>query len=237
MPVYQLTDQLVFPPAELADPDGLLAVGGDLSVERLLLAYRSGIFPWYEPGQPILWWSPDPRLVLFPLRLQISHSMRPVLNSSRFSITYDRHFSEVIHKCATVSRSGQHGTWITAEMEAAYIRLHEAGWAHSAEVWDNGTLVGGLYGVCIGGCFFGESMFTEVPNASKFALIKLVRDWYPRGLALIDCQVPSRHLLSLGAELIPRSRFLRLLPGLLRQKKLQHAWAEQKHHAPSNREG
>jgi leucyl/phenylalanyl-tRNA---protein transferase len=213
MPIYRLTDQLVFPPVRLAEPEGLLAVGGDLSVERLLLAYRSGIFPWYEDGQPLLWWAPDPRFILFPERLKVSQSMRQVLNSGRFQATFDQAFGEVIAACAKIRRKGQGGTWITSEMRRAYVRLHKAGHAHSVEVWEGDRLAGGLYGVALGACFFGESMFARVSNASKCALIALVRTLRPRGLELIDCQVPTDHLASLGAEPIPRRQFM----GLLRQ--------------------
>lgn len=215
MPVFRLTRRLAFPVPELAEPDGLLAVGGDLSAERLLLAYRNGIFPWYEEGQPLLWWSPDPRLVLFPERLRVSHSMRQVINAGRFTSTINRDFRAVVTACGSVPRPGQRGTWITPGMLKAYCRLHEAGHAHSVETWREGQLAGGLYGVAVGRCFCGESMFARESNASKFALVALVRHLRERGFDLIDCQIPTPHLLSLGAEEMPRAEFLqRLRAGL-----------------------
>jgi len=218
MPVYLLSDQLSFPPVRHAEPNGLLAIGGDLSVERLMLAYRSGIFPWYSEGQPILWWSPDPRFVLFPEKLRVSHSMRQVINSSRFRATFDRDFRAVIAHCRKVKRREQGDTWITQEMLDAYCRLHEAGYAHSVEVWEDEKLAGGLYGVAMGGCFCGESMFTLSPNASKFALVALARGLHERHFRLIDCQVYTNHLESMGAEAIPREEFILKLKGALRPK-------------------
>ena len=217
MPVYRLNDQPALPPPQRADPSGLLAVGGDLSTARLLAAYRNGIFPWYSKGEPILWWSPDPRCVLFPAELRISHSMRPVLNSGRFGVTFDKDFRAVIAHCAKVKRGKGEGTWITADMKDAYCGLHAAGHAHSVEVWDGNVLAGGLYGVCVGGVFSGESMFALKPNASKVALIKLVERLAAWDFALIDCQVHSEHLESLGAREIPRAEFLRILRGVLHQ--------------------
>jgi len=225
MPVFELSRRLVFPPPHLAEPDGLLAVGGDLSVERLLLAYRSGIFPWYEKGAPLLWWSPDPRCVLFPERLHISHSLRQTLNASRFRATVDGGFRSVIRHCATARRRGQRGTWITAEMLEAYVRLHEAGYAHSVEVWEGNRLAGGLYGVALGRCFFGESMFSRVANASKCALVFLVRGLQGLGFAMIDCQVESPHLLRLGAQPIPRPDFLARLRQALASPTLKGDWS------------
>jgi leucyl/phenylalanyl-tRNA--protein transferase len=225
MPTYLLSDKLVFPPVHLAEPDGLLAVGGDLSVERLLLAYRAGIFPWYEDGQPILWWSPDPRFVLFPERLKVSQSMRQVINSGRFRVTYDQAFPSVIRKCATMKRKGERGTWITPAMADAYGRLHEVGYAHSVEVWSGSTLAGGLYGVSLGSCFFGESMFAEVSNASKFGMIALVRQLQAQGFSLVDCQVHSEHLRSLGADDVPRARFVRLLAQAMKAETLKGRWS------------
>jgi leucyl/phenylalanyl-tRNA--protein transferase len=204
-------DRLHFPPVEHADADGILAIGGDLRVERLLLAYHSGIFPWYEEGQPIIWWAPDPRFVLYPDRLRISKSMQRVVRSNRFSSTWDKAFSAVIQHCRHIPRSGQSGTWITPQMEAAYGELHKAGHAHSVEVWQDGELVGGLYGVIVGRCFCGESMFTSVPNASKYALIKLVEHLKTKGIELIDSQVANPHMTRMGAELIPRSQYLTYL--------------------------
>jgi leucyl/phenylalanyl-tRNA--protein transferase len=201
-----------FPAVEFAlrDPDGLLALGGDLSLPRLLQAYRSGIFPWYGPRQPILWWSPDPRLVLFPGALRVSRSLAKTLRSDRFRVTLDRDFAAVIRACAA-PRPGQAGTWITPEMEAAYTALHEAGYAHSVECWRDGQLAGGLYGVALGRIFFGESMFTRVTDASKVAFVHLVRELERRGFRLIDCQVHTAHLASLGAETLPRREFVRIL--------------------------
>ena len=202
-------DRTLFPEAETAlrDPDGLLAVGGDLSPERLLNAYRRGIFPWYSEGQPILWWSPDPRLVLFPDRLHVSRSLRKTIRKAPFSITLDRDFPAVIRGCA-MSRQGTEGTWITEEMEFAYQRLFELGWAHSVEAWQDGYVVGGLYGVAIGQVFFGESMFNQVADASKIAFVHLVHQLHQFGVRLIDCQVETAHLSRFGAELISRRQFL-----------------------------
>jgi len=233
MPVFQLDSRLLFPPARLAEPDGLLAVGGDLSVERLLLAYRRGIFPWYDEGLPILWWSPDPRFVLFPDRLRISHSMRQLLNRGSFRATFDRDFRTVMSSCAKARRTGEPGTWITGEMLDAYGRLHAAGYAHSVEVWQGDTLAGGLYGVSMGRCFFGESMFTRVSNASKFALVALVRSLAPLGFSLIDCQVPTEHLRSLGGEEISRAVFQQKLKAALRHPTHRGDWGA----LPEFREG
>lgn len=200
----------VFPPAESASPEGLLAVGGDLSSERLLAAYRQGIFPWYNPGQPILWWSPDPRAVLYPEKLKISRSLRKTLTRGHLHVTFDTCFNEVMLACA--APRAQHpggGTWITRDMIAAYTRLHELGYAHSVETRNAANqLVGGLYGVALGGVFFGESMFAREADASKVALVTLVNKLREWNFLLVDCQVPSAHLTSLGAEDIPRRRFL-----------------------------
>lgn len=194
----------------LEDPDGLLAVGGDLSPERLLSAYRQGIFPWYNSGQPILWWSPNPRAVLFPERLRVSRSLRKTLRKRRFEVTLDTAFADVIEACSE-PRPDQDGTWITEEMKQAYIRLHEIGFAHSAECWEQGRLVGGLYGVSLGRVFFGESMFARRSDASKVAFVHLVEQLKAWDFLLIDCQVHTAHLASLGAEDIARERFLALL--------------------------
>jgi leucyl/phenylalanyl-tRNA--protein transferase len=210
LPVFALAEELVFPPVELAEPDGLLAIGGDLSPERLLLAYKSGIFPWYE-GQYILWWSPDPRFVLFPSELKRSSSMKALLKKNKFDFTINHDFSSVIHKCKLINRPGQFGTWITDDVEEAYIKMHELGYALSAETWKDGELVGGVYGIRLGNMFFGESMFSKISNASKFALIKLVDEMKDDGLKLIDCQVYTGHLESLGARMISRKMFLKLL--------------------------
>lgn len=221
-----LTGDRGFPPVERADPDGLLAVGGDLSVERLLQAYESGIFPWYAEGYPILWWSPNPRYVLFPGRLKISASMARIVKSNRFTMTLDQDFVSVIDACRSVPRPGQEGTWITDEMVRAYVRLHEQGYAHSVETWHQGKLAGGLYGVSLGGAFFGESMFTRESNASKAALIRLVEHLLASGCSLIDCQVRTKHLDSLGAEPVPRSRFLELLAEALKHGTAKGRWSK-----------
>ena len=215
--MYWLTDRLVFPPVEAAEEWGGLAVGGDLSPERLLLAYRSGIFPWYDTGQPIIWHAPDPRFVLFPDQLHVSRRMRPVLNKSPFAITYDTQFRDVVRLCQRVPRPGQSGTWITEEMQAAYYRLHVLGYAHSVEVWENSRLVGGLYGLVLGSIFFGESMFSLANNASKIGFITLVRRLREHGSTLIDCQVHTPHLERWGAKNIARSRYMsKLADGLAR---------------------
>jgi len=213
MPIFLLDEQLLFPPVQLAEPDGLLAIGGDLSIERLLLAYRHGIFPWYE-GKHILWWCPDPRFVLFPSALKESKSMRQLFRRGAFDLRVNTDFAGVIARCKTTARRGQEGTWITDEVKEAYIRLHKAGYAHSAEAWLNGELVGGLYGVRMGRIFFGESMFSQVSNASKYAFIGFVQQLREEGVALIDCQVYTEHLESLGAQMIPRGEFIQYLDGL-----------------------
>jgi leucyl/phenylalanyl-tRNA--protein transferase len=210
MPLFVLNDELQFPPVQQADPDGLLAVGGDLSMERLLLAYRQGIFPWYE-GRYILWWCPDPRFVLFPEELKESKSMRQLLKRDAFDFRTDTDFTGVISNCKTIARRDQESTWITDEVKKAYTRLFEAGIAHSAEAYLDGQLVGGLYGVRLGKVFFGESMFSKVSNASKYAFIRYVERLHNEGVALIDCQVYTAHLESLGARMIPRPDFIGLL--------------------------
>jgi leucyl/phenylalanyl-tRNA---protein transferase len=213
MPLFSLSSDLVFPPVQLAEPDGLLAVGGDLSLQRLLLAYRSGIFPWYE-GQYILWWCPDPRFVLFPDELKVSKSMQQLTRKGAFTFTVNKAFREVIAQCKTVARRGQESTWITDGVKTAYTRLHEAGHAFSAEAWLDGELVGGLYGIRMGKVFFGESMFSKVSNASKYAFISYVRQLQSEGIELIDCQVYTEHLESLGARMIPREDFIARLGSL-----------------------
>lgn len=214
MPLFSLGQSLVFPPVYLSEPDGLLAMGGDLSTDRLLLAYRSGIFPWYDGTTP-LWWCPDPRFVLYPNELKVSDSMKQVIRRNRFSFTVNKDFSGVISNCKTTARKGQDGTWITDEVKAAYIRLHQLGHAHSAEAWLDDQLVGGLYGIRMGMVFFGESMFSLAANASKFAFIKYVQQLQSEGVALIDCQVYTAHLESLGARMISRTTFLEQLQQLL----------------------
>lgn len=210
MPVFRLNAQLIFPPAHLADPDGLLAVGGDLSPERLLLAYQSGIFPWYNEGEPIQWYSPDPRFVLHPGQLHISHSMKSVLRKNVFEYRFNTAFPEVIRHCKQTPRAGQAGTWITRNMETAYLNMHTLGHAVSAECWHQDRLVGGLYGIMLPGLFCGESMFSLEPNAGKFAFINFVRQ-VEAHCPLIDCQVYTPHLESLGARFITREQFLSYL--------------------------
>lgn len=210
MPLYALDNRLWFPPVDHALEDGLLAMGGDLNTERLLLAYKSGIFPWYDGDTP-LWWCPDPRFVLFPHELKVSKSMQQLLKRKAFTFTTNKAFAQVIHNCKNVLRDGQDGTWITNDVEKAYTELHKKGFAHSAEVWQNSELAGGLYGIRLGNIFFGESMFSHVNNASKFAFINYVQQLKNEGVALIDCQVYTEHLESLGARMIPRSSFIDLL--------------------------
>ncbi|WP_298368504.1 leucyl/phenylalanyl-tRNA--protein transferase [uncultured Lutibacter sp.] len=209
--MYLLSNNLVFPPVNLANEDGILAIGGDLSVDRLLLAYKSGIFPWYNPGEPIIWYSPDPRMVLFPKDLKISKSMKQVIKKGEFKITYNKNFKEVISNCKTIERNDQGGTWITDEMQQAYIELHKKGIAKSVEVWRENELVGGLYGVDLGTIFCGESMFSKVSNTSKLAFIYLVQKLETENYKLIDCQVYNNHLANLGAEEISRESFLKYL--------------------------
>lgn len=208
MAIFELGKELWFPPVEQSEPDGLLAVGADLSPERLHLAYRSGIFPWYNEDEPILWWSPNPRMVLYPDELKVSKSMKQVLRSGKFTVSFDTAFEHVINYCASICRNGQRDTWIVPEVKAAYIKMHQLGYAHSVEVWQNEELVGGLYGVAIGRVFSGESMFSLEANASKTGFITLVQWLQGRGFRFIDCQVHTPHLESLGAREIPRERFL-----------------------------
>ena len=210
MSLFILEKELSFPPVHLAEPDGLLAIGGDLSPERLLLAYRNGIFPWYE-GEHILWWCPDPRFVLFPDELKVSKSMQSVLKKDEFDFTVNKAFKDVIHNCKQTKRPGQLGTWITDEVEKAYNKMHKLGHAHSAEAWNDGKLVGGLYGIKFGKVFFGESMFSKESNASKFAFIKYTQQLKQEEIELIDCQVYTEHLESLGARMISRDEFIKLL--------------------------
>jgi len=209
MPVTHLTKDLNFPDTSSADADGLLAIGGDLSRSRLLLAYRSGIFPWFSENETIHWWCPDPRFVLFPEKIYVSKSMKQVLRSNRFSFSINTSFNGVICTCANLRK--WEGTWITKEMISAYCDLHHAGYAVSAEAWENGTLIGGLYCIKMGKLFFGESMFSNVSNASKFAFINFTKQLQAEGVVLIDCQVYTEHLESLGAEFIPRNSFLNIL--------------------------
>ena len=214
MPLFVLDKELVFPPVHLAEPDGLLAMGGDLSPERLLLAYRNGIFPWYE-GEPILWWSTNPRFILIPDELKVTKTSKKLLKKNEpvrlaggFTFTINKAFAKVIHHCKEIKRVGQEGTWITDEVEKAYVKLHELGYAHSAEVWKEGELVGGVYGIKLGKVFFGESMFSKVSNASRFGFITYVQQLKEEGIELIDCQVYTEYLESLGAKMVDRKDFL-----------------------------
>lgn len=217
------THHLNFPPLEraLRKPDGLLAMGGDLSPERLVAAYRHGCFPWYSQGQPLLWWSPNPRTVLFPAELHIPRSLHKTLRRGQFQVTYDQAFSAVISACAA-PRDNSGGTWITAEMQAAYIQLHQLGHAHSVEVWYQQQLVGGLYGIAMGQLFFGESMFSRMSDASKVGFVTLVRDLQAAGFKLIDCQMPTEHLARFGARNISRSDFRDFLRQYLDQPNCMH---------------
>jgi leucyl/phenylalanyl-tRNA--protein transferase len=210
MSVYVLDERLWFPPAAEANEDGLLAIGGDLSEERLLLAYRNGIFPWFENEIP-LWWCPEPRFVLFPEDLKISKSMQQVLKKNQFEFKINTAFEAVMHHCKNITRTDQRGTWITDDMEKAYINLYKKNYAFSAEAWLNNNLVGGLYGLRLGKVFFGESMFSKTSNASKFAFIKYVEQLKQENVQLIDCQVYTEHLQSMGAKMMERKNFLQLL--------------------------
>lgn len=215
MPVYALSEELAFPHPSLAEPNGLLAVGGDLSPERLILAYQNGIFPWYSSGSPILWWCPSPRPVLFPEDLRVGRSLRKTIRREPYRITMDQAFEDVVQACATIPRPNQDGTWITAEMQAAYQELHELGIAHSVEAWEDDSLVGGLYGVSLGGAFFGESMFARRGDASKLAFVRLVLQLASWRFRLIDCQVETEHLHRFGARDLPLDGFLKRLDSAL----------------------
>ena len=213
MPISWLNPMLLeFPDPETVDSDGIIAVGGDMTPERLLEAYKNGIFPWYNIDyEPILWWSPDPRMILFPDELKVSKSMRPLFNQKKFTVTYNQHFAQVMRNCMNQTREGQMGSWINDDMIIAYIKLHQWGFAHSVEVWEGETLVGGLYGISWGRIFFGESMFAYKSNASKFGFISLVQKLKSLGFQLIDCQQETTHLTSLGGKVIPRSEFLHII--------------------------
>ena len=224
MPVYLLTDEPVFPNPGLADEDGLLAVGGDLSTERLLNAYAQGIFPWYTDSQPILWWSPNPRMLLFPNDFKRHKNLRRKVQSGRFQIKFDSDFSSVIYHCSQINRRRQEGTWITIEMKNAYTRLHELGYAHSVETYLDGKLVGGLYGISLGGVFFGESMFHLVTDASKVALWHLIELALLWDFDFIDVQQDTRHLHSLGAKTVEREKFLVLLNESLKKPTRKGKW-------------
>ena len=224
MPVYLLSDEIAFPSPQLAE-EGLLAVGGDLSRKRLLLAYRMGIFPWYSKYEPILWWSPDPRLVMYPGELRVSKSLQKTIKKGLFKITMDQAFEVVINACAHSRTSADEGTWIVEEMVDAYCDLHESGFAHSVEAWQEDRLAGGLYGVSLGRCFFGESMFTHISNASKVAFVALVKHLQALNFDLIDCQVSTPHLLRFGAREIPRARYLNELKKSLKPATLKGRWS------------
>jgi leucyl/phenylalanyl-tRNA--protein transferase len=221
MPVFRLTDAVGFPPPDLASPEGLLAVGGDLSEDRLIVAYASGIFPWYSEGEPLLWWSPDPRMVLYPESFHCSRRLARTIRSGVFQVTADTAFADVVDGCASARAEG---TWITPAMRDAYTRLHEAGYAHAFECWRDGALAGGLYGVSLGGCFFGESMFTRETGASKVAMHALVTCCTAWGFRFVDCQVPNAHLRRLGAQAVPRSAFLQQLADALKQPTRRGDW-------------
>jgi leucyl/phenylalanyl-tRNA---protein transferase len=226
MPVYKLNDELIFPDPSLADDGGLLAVGGDLRLERILLAYSMGIFPWYSEGQPLLWWSPDPRAILMPDEVHISKSLRRVLRSHKFTVRFDTHFREVIRNCSQTGRPGQDGTWITEAMIDAYCGLHEAGFAHSVEIFLDDELVGGLYGISLGKVFFGESMFSHRSNASKVALVSLAKLAGNLGFDFVDCQLPTPHLSSMGAVDIRREDYLLKLCFALSNNSQQGSWSK-----------
>jgi leucyl/phenylalanyl-tRNA--protein transferase len=211
MPVFQITDKLAFPPAELAEKNGLLAIGGDLSPERLLLAYRKGIFPWYSEGDPILWWSPSPRLVIFPDEFKIPKRLSRLMRQKSFTVTMDLAFRQIISACAGSDNRQEKGTWITNDMQEAYCTLHDMGYAHSVECWHEEELAGGLYGISLGKIFFGESMFSILPNSSKIALVHLVQKLQEWNFDLIDCQMRTEHLMQFGAREIPGNHFQKLL--------------------------
>lgn len=220
--VYKLDDKIWFPHPSNADNDGLLAFGGDLSLKRLILAYSNAIFPWYSEDSPILWWSPDPRFVLFPKKIKISSSMKKFIKKSNFNVTFDTAFKDVIDNCGKLRE--EDGTWILPEMKKAYYNLHLKGLAHSVEVWNGDKLVGGLYGVSIGKCFFGESMFSIESNASKFGFIKLTEYLIKNNFIIIDCQVYTKHLESLGAESISRIQFLEIISKGFEFQTMQYKW-------------
>ncbi len=237
MPVYALPDSLLFPHPTLAEPSGLLAVGGDLSADRLLLAYANGIFPWYSEDQPILWFSPDPRFVLRPDGLQLSRSLRKRLRRGDYRVTLDQAFGQVIRRCRDVNRPGQDGTWITPDMVDAYEALHRQGFAHSVEAWSGDRLVGGLYGVGLGRLFSGESMFAEAPDASKVAFVWLVGQLRRWGFAMVDCQVHTRHLERFGAAHLPRDAFLAELQAILAEPVSAGSWSFDEDYAPLDGDG
>ncbi len=224
MPIFRLPREVAFPDPALAEPDGLLAVGGDLSPARLLEAYALGIFPWFDEENPILWWSPDPRLVLEPAALHVPRSLARALRRGAFRVTADTAFERVIRRCAERERPGQRGTWITPGMVEAYLELHRLGYAHSFEAWAGDALAGGLYGVSLGAAFFGESMFADAPDASKVAFVRAVEWLRAQGVTLVDCQVRTEHLVRFGAREIPRAWFLSRLGTALERPTLRGCW-------------
>ena len=227
MPVFLLSDKIVFPSPHLASEQGLLAMGGDLSQKRLMLAYSMGIFPWYSDNEPIMWWSPDPRLVLYPREIRISKTLKKIIKKKMFQVTMDSNFVQVITQCAKVRLEKNEGTWLVKDMIDAYCRLHESGFAHSVEAWQKDELVGGLYGISLGRCFFGESMFTLASNASNVALVKLVEYLNSLSFDMIDCQTTTEHLVRFGAREMPREHFLRKLEKSLHTPTLRGKWSFQ----------
>lgn len=224
MPVFQLREDPLFPNPHLADDSGLLAIGGDLGTDRLIQAYAHGIFPWYSEGEPIMWWSPDPRMILYPNKLKISKSLQQQLNKDSYQVSFDKHFDKVIAACAQVPRFGQSGTWITTEMLEAYQKLHEEGYAHSVEVMESGKVVGGLYGISLGKAFFGESMFYHRRDASKIALTHLVKRLTEWDFHFIDAQVETDHMIRMGAKNVPRNEFLKELEIALQAPTIKGKW-------------
>ncbi|MCK5310519.1 MAG: leucyl/phenylalanyl-tRNA--protein transferase [Desulfobacteraceae bacterium] len=224
MPIFKLSSKLEFPSPYLAEPNGLLCVGGDLSTERLLLAYSSGIFPWFSDDEPILWWSPDPRLVLYPKNIKISKSLKKKLKKHEFKITMDKAFEDVIYACANTRTQNSEETWLVNEMIQAYMKLHNEGFAHSVECWQDDKLAGGLYGISLGRCFFGESMFTYISDASKIALATLSDYLLKLNFDLIDCQVTTEHLISMGGFEISRETFLDQLKQSLQKPSITGVW-------------
>lgn len=224
MTIYRLSNTIEFPSPHLAEKDGLLAIGGDLSQKRLLMAYQVGIFPWFLEGEPYLWWSPDPRLVLYPEELYVSKSLKKTMNQNVFQITFDSSFNQVIQSCAHTRLKQNEETWIVPEMVDAYCRLHKSGYAHSIEAWHNGKLAGGLYGIALGKCFFGESMFSRKSNASKVAFVNLVHYLKRESYKLIDCQVTTAHLKRFGAREIPRGTFLKQLKDAINCPTNNRSW-------------
>ena len=235
MPLFRLSERIEFPPAWLARSDGLLCIGGDLCARRLILAYRNGIFPWFSNSEPVLWWSPDPRLVLFPSRIRVSKSLRKTIRKDCFSIRLNTAFEQIIVACSHPRQDKPQGTWLVDEMIEAYIRLHKMGIAHSVEAWQGDRLVGGLYGVSLGKIFFGESMFSLVSNASKVALVALSQELDRQGFGIIDCQVKSGHLLRMGAQEITRDLFLDILNHGVDLKVPGSLWRSGRHLFPQSK--